>query len=332
MDILLEYDSGFVYHLSADDYHHGNLLYSIDGVLLTRNLTSGESQVVVGDLTSGTLVSPYREGHGEYALFSIITSFVQMSHTQVLLVDTENNVFRMVDRTTRNTSLVAGDPTAYGNASRDGSFSFSLFQAPECVASGDGTTVYASTAVALCILDFSTEEGRVTHIYLDIKPSGLAFDISLNRLYFSTEFQIFYYIPEDNTINNVTGRPVFSNPYTDGSLQNATFTTLTQIAVLNKDTLLAVDFLADRLRIIDLNNNVTSSICIDGGVSSGGNISSCSFQLPTSVTSFNSTAIMVGSLGIISVLSYSGKFVTYFSLMINLHSLFHWHSVHQFKV
>ena len=303
---------GDVLHVSADEFHQGNLLYSEYSALLTHNLTSGNSQVVVGYKNSYLLGSQYREGHRESALFSKITSFVQMSPTQVLLVDSLNNVFRMVDRTTRNTSLLAGDPTADGGASKDGKFSFSLFQAPECVASGDGKTVYASTAVGLCRLDFSTEEGRVTHIYLDIEPSGLAFDISLNRLYTSTEFQIFYYIPEDNTINNVAGVSVFSDPYTDGSLQKATFTFLYQIAVLNKDTLLAVDISAARLRIIDLNNNVTSSICINGGVSSDGNISSCSFKEPISVTSFNSTAIIVGGAGSISILSYSGKSATYF--------------------
>lgn len=267
--------------------------------LFTLNISTGQSLLIVGDTYIGNM--GYREGQRDGAWFNVITSFVQMSSTLVLVADHVNSVIRAVDRITENTSLVAGSPANVGE--RDGNFSFSLLRNPRKMDASDNISLYVTQdgAGKLALLDFTTVKGYVIHIPISITTTrGIALQPSTNFVFVAGDTKMVKYKLATNTVTNVTYMTYSGDA--DGPLADASFSEISDMMFLNFDTILAVDSNNHRLRVIDLNGNVTS-ICSPHTSADKGNIRNCSVPYPISVGYFNATTILIGTDGAIRALS-----------------------------
>ena len=269
------------------------------------NMTSKEVEVVTGSITAPAANLSYSPGPAENAYFSRITSFVQYRTIWVIMVDQDKNCFSASNRRKRETELIAGDQYVPADGSAGGLLTDSLFDAPESIVLTSSNSAYVTVASGICLLDFSVNGGYTTYVPLDITPRSLVFHSGLNLLFMATAQQIFSYNPANGTTTNLTATPT-NDEYIDGPFEKATFSRLSRIAMINEDTLLVVDTGNQRLRVIDLNRYVVSSICTSPGISSGGNITHCSVSNPTSVTYFSPMSILVGTIN--SILELSCKY------------------------
>lgn len=92
--------SNYVNRLEQDLCIPGNILFS-DGFVLKT--TDGISTTTVAGSSQGHTVAL-----GQQAKFTWISGFRQISRTQVIVVDTNSNCLRLVDRVTLHTPVYAG--------------------------------------------------------------------------------------------------------------------------------------------------------------------------------------------------------------------------------
>ena len=295
-----------VFHLAEDEYIAGNVLFSMGGRLLTLNLTSQEATVIVGtgrDITT----YPYREGYGSNARFSIITSFVQLSKSKVVVVDSLNNVFRAVDRDTNSTSLLAGLQGSSLSEVRDGTFKTSRFYSLRSVESRNGNVVYATQTLLgnIRVLNFSTRFGVVTHFSVhQAKPFGLAFDKSKEFLYISTNTGILRYNPANQNVIRV-GHVIEKQRQEVSSYRSApTAERMQTIVSLISKRFLTLNDANSQQEIINLYRKITS-ICTSNMArnSCHGDIVRCDASLAFDALQWNDTTIFIPCQRSLAVLS-----------------------------
>lgn len=291
----------------------GNVLYSAGAALYTKNLPSNSnSRRLIGQINPLSL--SYQEGNVTTAEFFDMTTFVQISKSQVLVSDTGNHVLRLIDRTTLETSLLAGFPDnqSFLNgliriySPQNGTFSSSKFVSVHSMAVLNNVTVLAVDAGAetICVLDFSTEEGKVTHFFrirlfeIIIRPqTGSAYVASLS--------QILKLNTSDYSLTSVVGNEFPGD--LDGTKERAGFNLQNGIQFLNEETLLSYAWLDSTFRVVDINGNV-SSICFSRPSSSlpkyiEGNMTHCSLISPACAMVLNSTTVLVGAEGVLMKLT-----------------------------
>lgn len=101
------------------DEPRSSLLIAHGGVLSTFALSNpAGGRVIVGN--SG--LSAYREGTGSEAIFSLISSFVQISPIEVIILDQGNDVIRSLNRSSNSTTQLIGRKAFCTEKNVDGSF------------------------------------------------------------------------------------------------------------------------------------------------------------------------------------------------------------------
>ena len=85
---------GHVWHVEEDLFVPGNIIFSDNYALKTTN--GVKASVIVGNSTA----AGYQNGHGVYARFNHIRSFIQLSVIEAVLLDSFNRCLRKVDRRT----------------------------------------------------------------------------------------------------------------------------------------------------------------------------------------------------------------------------------------
>lgn len=249
-------------------------------------------------------VNGYKEGHGSEAEFSLISSFTTFTNgLRVIAVDSRNNVFRVVERKTKKTFLLAGRPGSSLNEVRNGDFKSSRFFGLWDIATRDGVTFYSSESVTnyIRVLDSSSKRGYVSHLSLPIQqPFGLLFDNQNVFLYISQASKISKINLENSEFTKVSGssaRNGKKSSYADGPIANATFNNLHGMVFVDNNTLLAADTGNNRLRVVDLTENVTS-ICIGSSsrvMETDETIDECTIRLPFSVFQHNDSTVLIGT-------------------------------------
>lgn len=265
-------------HIKTDSYIHGNLLYCDKSQLRTLNLDSSKGHTVAGKPN----VNDYREGIGRDARFNIITSFHAINVTHVLVVDSGNHCLRTVDRQTNQTATLFGTCSDLGDV--DGFYSKAHFYNPTSLALGNDRKLYLSDTFNQAIRKIDLTNGKVSTFitFRDIKPWMAFIPPQHNMMYF-TYLTDLYRI----SLNGSHGPPVkltrsSRGGYMDGYLNQALFSILRDIVALDPDTIIVSES-SMRLRVINLVENTTSSICNGARGSNSGPIHHCSLCIPHSL-------------------------------------------------
>lgn len=289
-DPVLSYarTTGLVTHMAFDSFIPGNILYADVERLFS---TSGRrTNSIVGQSFSLTL---YREGIGNNAAFLTISGFYQLSESQVIVVDYGNECLRLVDRLTRRTSRWAGQCTRGGN--RDGSSSTAQFQDPWGIIPDiiNASKLIITSGNALRMVDISTQNVQtlVTSAALR-EPKGLVQEHDSGDIYVSIKYGVARYDYSARTVIRIAGGV---NGASDGSLLSASFKRPKGIVFVPQENLLILaDDYNNKLRVLNLNTNTTSSICTGQIGTKSKNLRRCRMELPCSLM-LNRSTLYIGT-------------------------------------
>ena len=119
---------------------------------------------------------------------------------------------------------------------------------------------------------------------------------------------------QGKTFTRIAGAPTGMG-FRDGLFLQMIFLWLKGIEFLDSRTLIVADSLSNRLRVLDLDTNSSSSICTGAMGHVDGNLMSCWLYLPYSITLIQDT-LYVGQAGRIRAIKgkiyHLSKFVTYY--------------------
>lgn len=269
-----------MYHIEIDQSDHRTLLYS-DG----NSLKSGNSTIVGKAIPVG-----YVEGLGEVARFCRISSFVQLSATNVLVVDLCNHCLRFVDRNSRNTTRFAGTCTVWGFGSGADS---ARFASPHTIiVDGKNTDQYiVSDTNNNALRTVDSQSGLVLTKVQDtaqmVKPTGLVQELTSGDIYITTDFAVVKYSYKEKTISSVAGS--VKSGFADGLLEEAQFNRIFSITFLSPHELIVSGYDNNRLRILNLQTNTTRSICSGEAGHDDGTLTTCKLLIPQALLVVNST-------------------------------------------
>ena len=258
---------GQVKYMEADLYIPGNILF-VDGNSLKT--TDGTRTTII---TGNVSTSGYVEGTASEALYNSITSFTQISPTLVVIADNGNDCLRLLDRTTANSSQYVG--YCYPGGGMGGPMSYPL-AITQNLKSPD--MIFVTDDYAIHQVNSSNNPPDVSQAF-DVNAFYLTQDPQTGDLYTTTDTRV-------NKISNSSGTAVklsgSFNGHRDGDFDFARFETLQGIIFLH-DKILVADEGNNRLRVLDLNTNQTSSICSGERGHKDGNLSICSLAEPYSL-------------------------------------------------
>ena len=224
--------------------------------------TDGSSTSLIAGSTNQ---SGYVEGVGSNATFNYIPSFLQLSATHVLIADQVNHCLRSLDRDNNLTVKYVGNCTSPGN--RDGTNA--LLEYPRMLINDQknpGDTIIAERGGILK----SMTVGHSVESFIQEDRTGDLFVTVLHAV------GVFSY--QTKTFTLIVGS-------TDSGWQDRPFSAIRfhypdSLTFLNSHTLLVSDRDNNRLRVLDLNTNTSSSICSGQDGQADGNFSSCSLRSP----------------------------------------------------
>lgn len=164
--------------MAEDAFKTGNTLFSDNGSLKTTDGTT--TSLIVGSAVQ----YGYREGVGDQARFSAITSFTQLSFMYVLTVDSKTHCFRTVNRLTNTTAPYIGSCEVRGD--RDGTDP--LFNSPwdliEDMKKPAHFFITESSGRALRYMTVSTGQDNVATLYRgSVKYYGMVQQKSTGDVY-----------------------------------------------------------------------------------------------------------------------------------------------------
>ena len=225
----------------------------------------------------------YIEGVGANARFSYIRSFIQLSISHVILTDHENHCLRSVDRTTNETLTYTGNCTNRGN--RDGVNA--LFYRPASIIADlmNSQQLIISESNSRSLKTINTVSKRVSIFYRDItnryRLSYVLQDAETGNIYVTFDHGVGLYDYKSRTFSEITGSSW--SGFVDGEFSQLRFYSPRELAFLSSSTLLVADQGNNRLRVLDLTTNTTSSICSGVQGHSDGDLSSCQLNYPCSL-------------------------------------------------
>ena len=275
----------YVYHIEADQYVPGNILFSDGHALKTTDGTT--TWLIAGSATS----RGYSTSSGSSARFRYIFGFHQVSATRVFLVDTYNHCMRMLDRTS-NASYVSYAGRCCSASYADGT-SGARFHNPR--------SAIADEKASGRLLVTDRQHHAIRHVYTTPSsgnyhyvttffrsssmsyPWGITQESTSGDLFITSEgnhniyrlsytSKILILISGASSAGYINGFPCqtrFNNPY--------------DLLFLGPHTLLIADFSNHRLRLLDLISLMTSSLCSGTYSTTDGNLTACTTKHPNSV-------------------------------------------------
>lgn len=246
-----------VWDMALDSYRHRALLYTHGNSLITTDGTSNE--IVAGQPDE----SGYKEGKGRDARFHFLISFVHVSPTQIVAADYRNRCLRLINRVTGLTSVLAGQCKVMGY--NDGPSA--LFNAPKHVIQDKMNTDrilvsdrhnWAVRSVSLSTKTTKTlVQSGIMYDMRDLTQDSSSGDIIVFVV--NTVYKIDYY---SHVLTKLAGAKT-NVGFKDGSFDTAQFDTLHDGVEVGKSTFIVPDIRNNKLRILDTNLNVTSSLSIN---------------------------------------------------------------------
>lgn len=287
----------YVWHIERDDLFDGNLIFSDGNSMKT---TDGNTTVTIAGLATK---NGYAEGIGAAALFNWVSGFYQLSRRRVLVADRDNHCVRLVDRLTLQTSTYVGECTVRGytdglqarlyapmgvikNIKEPGS--------PLIVEWGNGGFRKLKDGSRMVSTFFSGRDSMFGAI------SGVTQDSVTGDFYLNSVQNIYHMSYNDFTITKLAGSRY---GYKDGYFSDAMFANPAGLALMkgtNRQKLLVADSNNMVVRVLDMETNTTSSICVShkaGHVD--GPVDSCSFATAKSLM-IDGELLFVGEFGRIS--------------------------------
>ena len=269
-----------VYHIEPDDHIRGNILFSDKCSLKT---TDG---IVTTTIVGDALKCDYVEGVGTEARFSAILGFLQISKTQVVVADYDFYCLRMIDRNTLRTSPYLG--SCYDITSN--------IKYPRNIISDcrQPTMLFVSDRYSLYHLNTSTSPPRI-HETFSVSGWYMAQDSRTGDLYIAEGSHVTKLVYSTKQMLYIAGSPA---GFKDGGFSSTEFYSLREIAYTGNYQLFVADWGNHRLRLLDMNLNITSSICSGIEGSQNGNLTSCALRQPRSLLAVNNTLFIGEDLSI----------------------------------
>ena len=267
----------YVYHMEPDLYIPGNIMFSDGGSLKT---TDGLlSSLIVGSAINAEY--GYDEGSGKEIQFYSITGFAQQTESQVVVVDMMSPCLQRVDRKTKQISLLLGNCSSFGQASESiFQWPFSIIlnkNNPDQIFVTDGET----NSFWMVDLDKSNISRLVKH-YPEPMFGVLQDWSSADYLYLTFSHGVAKYNYQNSAQPvNITGSA--DNGFTDGPFETAKFNNPGGMVLLSATTLVVADQDNNRLRILDLDMNTTTSICTGRQGHGNRDLTSCLLFYPQSL-------------------------------------------------
>ncbi|XP_067940867.1 uncharacterized protein [Watersipora subatra] len=282
----------------AEDITDPNFFIIADGSSLKKFYFDINSQQPVEQTTligeSGS--RSYREGTYPEASFNVITGFVQVNWTHIMIVDSNNHCIRFLDQTTNSTSPYAGECQQAGD--RSGQALTSQFNQPrQVVIQFDHIHVFVSDSANRQIkeIDLSTQ---MVASWVRIAETPLA--ITLNR----REDTLFVTTPTTVlkiTTSNKGMQPLILSTtlgFNDGGFNVAKLNHPHGIRIISRDVIMIAEPANNRMRVLNMKSASVSSVCIgEEGFSEsakGGN--ECKIKQPLSLgRSQHMKVILIGT-------------------------------------
>ena len=281
------------YDIAEDEFIPGNLLFADSRSLKTTDGTT--TSHIAGAISKSY---GYIDGVGANARFFLIISMIQLSISYVIVADYHNHCLRSVDRTTNLTSTYSGNCTNRGD--RDGVDA--LFTRPRSI------ILDLMNSQQLIISEYHSGSLKTVnivrkHVSTMYRSSyslrNLLQDPSTGNIYVAFEQGLGLYDYQGNTFSIITGSR--TTGFEDGEFSQLRFFYPQGLVFLSRSTLLVVDHFNDRLRVLDLTTNTSSSICSGVRGHSDGDLSSCQLDRPWSLLKVNDTVYVGQSRDIRSI-------------------------------
>ena len=243
-------------HIEEDLFKHGNVLFSDGSSLKTTN---GLTTSLIAGKAS---MQGYNESTGDMARFRLISGFLQsVSTLAVLAVDSGNRCVRLIDRRTNETGPVVGrcigmDPDEPHIAVPFISPSKVMYDVQDIkkIFIVDYKTIYLFElrGVTVSLYDSANKEIR-----------GLTQDFATGDLYVLFKQHITWVKYNDVKVNRrIAGTPSPLCILNEGPFSQSRFGDLRDIVLINNGTqIIVADFRNQRIRVLDLRGNMTTSFC-----------------------------------------------------------------------
>ena len=247
-----------VHHIEEDLFKPGNVLFSDGSSLKTTN------GIATSLVTGSASIQGYNESTGDTARFRRITGFLQVASTsEVLAVDSGNMCLRAIDRRTNETKPVVGRymgmyPNALHKAVRSNFISPSKIM--NDIRNSQKVFIIDYRRIYLFELQGVTPSQYVT---ANSEIRGLTQDSATGDLYVLFK-QSITRVKYNNFKNHrrVAGTPSSLSILNEGPFSQSRFGDLRDIVLINKGTqILVADFRNQRMRVLDLRVNMTTSFC-----------------------------------------------------------------------
>lgn len=270
------------FHIEADKYVSGNILFSDLQALVTSN---GRNQSAVVSQYIRWPFLPYKEGVGANATFSSITSFVQPNEKQVLAADSNHGCIREIDRDTNQTKAVIGicGETSWDTQPVNGELLKSVFGKITAIAH-HVDVVYIIEGDHLRIRKADLKNNRVTTIVAkeDFEqtyhyPREALIDAAKGVVYVTITYGMAQIDIKSDKFNYLTHQE--STGYLDGPLFNSQWYWSMGMTMVANDTLVVADANNNKIRVIDLKSMNVSTWCFNNPKSS----KLCYIRRPVSV-------------------------------------------------
>lgn len=278
-----------VFHVEEDLQSKERLLLSDYETLFTFDLNTKATSRIAGS-TGG-----YKESSSLPAKFKAISGFHQIDKFKVIVVDKLNHCVRMINRLHRSTSRIAGRCEDFGYD--NGDVRTARFHVPCNIIAGEFANEYLisdqrNNAIRLIQLETKKVSTLVHHHVNLSRPIDLVMDQEKVHLYITTMLSgVVRAHIKSKTLELLTST---DQGHRDGPLITAVFNMPWKIRSLVPSVYIVTDINNNRLRIIDVQNEVVTSIC-SGKVSSRkeDNITTCGPDHPYSVVLRNGMSSVI---------------------------------------
>ena len=239
-------------HIAEDEYVPGNQLFADGSALKTTDGTT--TSLITGSSTS----YGYIDGVGANAKFNHILSFVLLSRSNVILADYHNHCLRSVDRLTNQTSTYSGNCTNRGY--QDGVDA--LFTFPYSIIldymNSQQLIISEHSSHTLKTINVVNKNVITMFRYSAYDLNYLLQDPETGNIYVTFNHGVGFYVYQSNTFSVITGSAI--QGFSDGEFSQLKFRHLRGLAFLSRAILLVADVVNNRLRVLDLTTNTSSSI------------------------------------------------------------------------
>ena len=253
--------------MEEDQFRPGYIIYSERSALKQLNTNTWQSSTLVGEATS----TSYAEGEGTSARFNVISGFVQVNSTYLILVDQGNHCVRGVQKSSPawpsrrlgviyNTSHLAGTCGERGNDDTKLNTPSKIIKAPK----KDRFYISDYENIAVRELDMASGNLTVWHtFFVGFGPVGIALHDNDILYMITSEVLWVHKIINENSALSSTSQLTYSKKfgYVDGDASDAEFNFPQEIAFLNDSLLLVADKGNNRLRVLDIDEKIVSTLC-----------------------------------------------------------------------